>query len=107
MRQCRCSSVQINRYRSKISSPLLDRIDIHLEVSPISEQELMNKPNGEASSEIRCRVEKAREVQEKRYGHSDSNNTDMGPEQMQEFCPLDDSGRALLKTAISTLDLSA
>lgn len=67
----------------------------------------MNKPNGEASSEIRCRVEKAREVQEKRYGHSDSNNTDMGPEQMQEFCPLDDSGRALLKTAISTLDLSA
>ena len=106
-RQCRCSSIQINRYRAKISGPLLDRIDIHLEVSAISEEELMNKPNGEPSGNIRQRVENAREIQQQRFGNGITTNANMRPEQLQEHCQLEGTGRALLKTAINNLDLSA
>ncbi|NQZ56146.1 MAG: ATP-binding protein, partial [Lentisphaeraceae bacterium] len=106
-RQCRCTSIQINRYRSKISGPLLDRIDIHLEVSPISEDEMMNKPNGEASDYIRARVEQARLIQEKRFGNGTTTNASMRPVDLQEHCQLESAGRSLLKRAINNLDLSA
>ncbi|MCH2205599.1 MAG: YifB family Mg chelatase-like AAA ATPase [Lentisphaerales bacterium] len=106
-RQCRCSSAQITRYRSKISGPLLDRIDIHLEVTPVTEEELLNKAVGEPSEEIRERVNSAREKQRLRFGNGITTNSSMKPNDVQDHCTTDASGRALLKTAINDLNLSA
>ncbi|MCM8529623.1 MAG: YifB family Mg chelatase-like AAA ATPase, partial [Lentisphaeraceae bacterium] len=106
-RQCRCSSSQITRYRSKISGPLLDRIDIHLEVTPVSEKELMNKSDGEKSADIRQRVDAARAIQKARFNSGVITNSSMKPQDIQEYCEVDPSGRALLKTAINDLNLSA
>ena len=104
--ECRCTSTQIQRYRNKISGPLLDRIDLHLEVNPLSQQELMNKANGETSESIRERVEKARALQYQRFGESRT-NASLNAKELQELCELDSGSRALLEQAISSLDLSA
>ena len=106
-RECRCSSTQIMRYRSKISGPLLDRIDIHLEVAPLSDKEMLNKANGERSEDIRSRVEGARAIQRKRFDCSFSTNASMGPNQIQEHCELEVGASNLLQTAINDLNLSA
>lgn len=106
-RECRCSSTQIMRYRSKISGPLLDRIDIHLEVTPLTDQELLNKAEGEKSEDIRNRVEQAREIQKKRFSCGFTTNALMGPKQIEEFCDTEKSAVNLLRTAINDLNLSA
>ena len=107
-RQCRCTSPQIQRYRSRISGPLLDRIDIHIEVTPISEKELMSKPNGESSTQIRERVVKARSMQNKRFsGERTTCNATMTPKEIQCHCELNKACRQLLKVAINELNLSA
>ena len=107
-RVCRCSPPIIQRYRSKISGPLLDRIDIHVEVAPISEQELLSRPSGECSAEIRKRVVPARQVQHHRFTETDTNcNARMSPKEIQNYCQLDQSSQQLLKLAISELNLSA
>ncbi len=107
-RECRCTPPQIQRYRSKISGPLLDRIDIHIEVLPISEKELMSKPDGEGSATIRERVVNARKIQTDRFARSKSNrNAAMNPKELQEYCVLDEDSRKMLKIAINELDLSA
>lgn len=95
------------RYRSKISGPLLDRIDIHLEVSPLSDKELLNKAEGERSEEIRERVEGARKIQRQRFDCNFSTNASMGPNQIQEHCELETGASNLLQTAINDLNLSA
>lgn len=95
------------RYRSKISGSLLDRIDIHLEVTPVSEEELINKSNGEPSVDIRERVENARALQKKRFKSGAETNASMKPKDIQEYCQMDSGGKALLKTAINDLGLSA
>ena len=105
-KECRCTSMQIQRYRNRISGPLLDRIDLHLEVNPLSQQELMNKANGESSESIRERVEKARALQYQRFGESRT-NASLNAKELQELCELDSGSRALLEQAISSLDLSA
>ena len=107
-RACRCTSHQINRYRAKISGPLLDRIDIHVEAAPISEKELLERPSGENSAQIRERVIKARAIQQRRFpGTKISCNAMMGPRELQEHCGLDAPSRQLLKMAINDLSLSA
>jgi magnesium chelatase family protein len=106
MRECRCGHGQIHKYRSKISGPLLDRIDLHLEVQPISEQELLSKPSGESSAIIQERVESARAIQTKRFGCAKT-NANMSPKDIQEFCQTDNDGRLILKTSINDLNLSA
>ncbi len=107
-RQCRCSTGQIQHYRSRISGPLLDRIDIHVEVAPISEQELMGRPRGEGSSEIRRRVLAARELQLTRFaGRGCRTNAEMGPGDLEEFCEVKEDGKAILRLAIHDLNLSA
>ena len=84
----------------------MDRIDLHLEVNPLSQQELMNKANGESSESIRERVEKARALQYQRFGESRT-NASLNAKELQELCELDSGSRALLEQAISSLDLSA
>jgi magnesium chelatase family protein len=106
-RRCRCSTTQVMRYRSKISGPLLDRIDIHLEVTAVSEEELLNKGTGEPSVDIRQRVEAARALQKKRFGNGSETNASMKPGDLQEYCQVDTAGRNLLKIAINDLGLSA
>ncbi|MDD7986251.1 YifB family Mg chelatase-like AAA ATPase [Lentisphaera marina] len=105
-KECRCTSMQIQRYRNKISGPLLDRIDLHLEVNPLSQEELMKKAEGESSASIRERVEQARELQHKRFGDSRT-NASLNAKELQELCELDSGSRELLQNAISSLDLSA
>jgi magnesium chelatase family protein len=102
--KCRCTPDQVARYKAKISGPLLDRIDMHIEVPALKEEEMTSAVNAENSDAIRARVEKARELQLKRQGKA---NFALGSLEIDEFCQPDEAGLALLKTAISRLNLSA
>ena len=107
-RRCRCSHSQIANYRSRISGPLLDRIDLHVEVAPISRDELMGKARGEASEAIRKRVAQARAAQLERFRELPiRTNAQMSGRELERFCVLDRPAAAILKTAIDSLDLSA
>ncbi|HBM16363.1 MAG TPA: hypothetical protein DD381_08505 [Lentisphaeria bacterium] len=107
-RECRCSTSDVMRYRRKISGPLLDRIDIHIEVSPLSEHELLKAPAGESSAEIRKRVISAREIQFKRLEKRKKfSNAQMEASEIQTFCTLDSESANYLKQSISELQLSA
>lgn len=100
---------EMQRYLSKISGPLLDRIDIHIEVTPVPFEKLTEKRNGESSIEIRKRVTAAREIQTKRFEELDNihYNAQMSSKQIRKYCPLDDTSLQLLKTAMERLNLSA
>lgn len=107
-RECRCSQHQINRYQKKISGPLLDRIDIHLEVPRIDYEQLADRRAGESSVDIRARVEAARAIQAKRYAGSGlQTNADMGPKEVQAYARLDEKGEQLIRSAVRQLNLSA
>lgn len=102
--KCRCTPDQVARYKAKISGPLLDRIDLHIEVSALKEDELTAVANGEESAQIRARVEQARSQQLNRQGKP---NHALGTKEIDQYCQPDESGLNLLKTAISRLNLSA
>lgn len=105
---CRCKPNEIKRYRSKISAPLLDRIDIHVEVGQLNEDELISAPKGENSAEIRTRVMKARKLQMERFnGLGIYSNSQMESKQLQEFCALGRENQTLLRHAIKDFNLSA
>jgi magnesium chelatase family protein len=101
--------MQIQKYVGRISGPLLDRIDIHVEVPAVKYTELASKRTGEASAVIRQRVMMAREIQMKRFGDRQGlfSNADMESKEIKEFCEIDASGADLLKTAMNRLGLSA
>ena len=105
--RCRCSEEAVRRYQSRISGPLLDRIDIIVEVPALSFQELSAKPEGERSESIKQRVDRAREMQRRRYGGKTGSNAYMGPEELPRFCTLSDECRALMKGAFEALGLTA
>lgn len=102
--KCRCTLDQVARYRAKISGPLLDRIDLHIEVPALKEDELTTQASGETSELVRQRVEQARAKQMERQGKT---NDLLGSKEIEQFCVADEAGLALLKQAISKLDLSA
>ncbi|MCP3956460.1 MAG: YifB family Mg chelatase-like AAA ATPase [bacterium] len=106
--ECRCSSRAVERYRSRISGPLLDRIDMHVEVPAISLQELKGPP-GEASADVASRVIAARDVQKQRLGDgcSTPTNAAMSTEDLRRHCALEREARTLLDTAFERLKLSA
>jgi magnesium chelatase family protein len=107
-RECRCGPNKVNRYRSKISGPLLDRIDIHVEVGALNEDELISVPAGEDSSTVRQRVLKARSIQEERFkGTTIHCNSQIEASHIQRFCELDRHCRAQLRHSIRELQLSA
>jgi magnesium chelatase family protein len=102
-----CSSSQIVKYRSKISGPLLDRIDIHIEVPRVNCREVMEKDSVENSSTIRERVEEARIIQRERYdGDGIFCNAQMTKKQIREYCNIDDNAKNLLYKAMEKLNLS-
>jgi magnesium chelatase family protein len=102
--KCHCTPDQVSRYRAKISGPLLDRIDLHIEVPALRDDELTTAASGEASAEIRQRVELARERQLKRQGKA---NHLLSSKEIDLYCTPDDTGLNLLKMAITKLSLSA
>lgn len=108
-RACSCTEAQIKQYLGKISGPLLDRIDLHVEVPSVKYDELADRTSAESSKDIRARVEKARKIQEKRFAGANGvySNSQMTPAMMNEFCQLGETEAALLKQAFENLGLSA
>ena len=102
--KCRCTPDQIARYRARISGPLLDRIDLHIEVPALREDELVSVASGETSATVRGRVQKARDIQMQRQGKS---NAQLGSRETDTLCAPEDAGAALLRQAINRLNLSA
>lgn len=108
-KECVCSVGSIKNYLNKISGPLLDRIDIQVEVVPVPFKDLSKVNPSESSATIRERVTKAREIQQERFKEYDGihSNSQMTSKMMQKFCKVDDAGSSLLKTAIERMGLSA
>ena len=106
---CSCSPVQIQRYMSRISGPLLDRIDIHVEVGAVNYKELSSDRRGDSSADVQKRVVGAREVQAARFAAVDGvyKNADMSSSELRRFCPLDETTRELMTMALTRLGLSA
>jgi magnesium chelatase family protein len=120
VKPCTCTNSVVTKYQKRISGPLLDRIDIHVEVPRVEYDKLSSGRLGEPSASIRVRVEAARRRQEARFAPARANgsglngienkiisNADMAPGEVRQFCQLDDTGRALMKSAMSQLNLSA
>ncbi len=106
--ECTCTMSMIGRYQKRISGPLLDRIDIHIEVPRIEYEKLSDERPGEPSAAIRARVEAARERQRKRFeGTRLLANADMGPAEVREYCRVGEEGQSLLRAAMKQLHLSA
>jgi len=108
-KECVCSPGVVQKYLNKISGPLLDRIDIHVEVTPVPFKELSNARLGEKSEMIRERVVAARHIQEARYANNDGVycNAQMSSKQLRQICKIDDAGQLMLKNAMEKLGLSA
>jgi magnesium chelatase family protein len=115
VKQCSCSATTIARYKKKISGPLLDRIDLHIEVPRVEYSKLSSVEVGESSSSVRERVQRAREIQVKRFKKTTSkggtknifSNSEMGNEEVAQFCNLDESAKQLIKNAVVQMHLSA
>ena len=102
-RECRCTPGIIQRYLAKVSGPLLDRIDLHIEVPAVPFKELRSKGDGVTSAQIRERVEAAREIQLQRGFY----NAQIPPSQLRQLCALDDQGERTLEMAVRRMNLSA
>lgn len=107
-RVCSCSPSQIVKYQRKISGPIMDRIDLHVEVPRLKFEKLEGEEQGETSEEIRKRVERSREIQKERFeGIGIVTNSEMNSHQIKKFCPLGEESIELLRAAVSNLRLSA
>jgi magnesium chelatase family protein len=107
-RECACTYLQIQRYRSKISGPLLDRIDIHMEVPPVQFKDLAVSEGGETSAGILHRVKTARKIQSERFQRTKTHtNSDMTNRQIRKFCQLDSDSSEILEKAMDRFGLSA
>ena len=105
-KQCTCTPAQIRRYRAKISGPLLDRIDLQVEVDSVKYEELAAEEGGESSAEVKKRVERARAIQRERFG-GPYTNANMGEGQIKKFCRLSPECEGILRGAFERLALSA
>lgn len=107
-RKCTCSPGAVSKYLSRISGPLLDRLDLHVEVPPVNFGELTSASSGESSASIKERVNRTREIQQQRYkGTGISCNARLTPSMLRKFCSLTDSAKRLLKDAFDGMGLSA
>ena len=104
--RCRCTEKSVREYHSKISGPLLDRIDIIVEVPPLEYDELRGHADGESSTEIKARVDAARSIQRERLGGKGA-NARMGPADMEKYCTLSPEGEELMEQAFHSLGLTA
>lgn len=104
--KCTCTQTEINKYMKKISGPIMDRIDLHVEIRRLSKEELLTYKSGESSSTIKERVIKARKIQEERFGTGIFNGT-MTQKQIQKYCKLSQENKEYFKEVIQTLEISA
>lgn len=108
MKKCRCTQTQIKRYLSKISQPILDRIDLMVSVTPIKFEEMDSKTKSESSASIYKRIKRAREMQEKRYEQIENKyNSRLSSKETEEYCKIKASSKALLRETFSKRDISA
>jgi magnesium chelatase family protein len=107
MRRCRCTPTQIERYMAKISGPLMDRMDIHIDVPPVEFRKLRSQRSGDGSAQIRLQVQRARDIQRRRFNHSFMTNAAMGHKQVEQFCSLDSTSEMMLRQAMTEFALSA
>lgn len=107
-KRCVCSGAQVSRYRRRLSGPLLDRIDIHIEVPTIKYEKLAGDKEGEESEAVRQRVGIARKIQSQRFsGQNTTTNSEMNLQQIKTHCRIDSAGQELLKNAVNNMRLSA
>jgi magnesium chelatase family protein len=118
LKPCTCSSSTVTRYQKRISGPLLDRIDIHIEVPRVDYEKLSDDRFGEPSASVQARVESAREIQRQRFHEQESSpeasnlqklscNSDMHPAEVRKYCQLDETSRSLMRSAMNQMQLSA
>jgi magnesium chelatase family protein len=111
VKPCTCAAAVVTKYQKHISGPLLDRIDIHIEVSRVDYEKLSGDRVGESSESIRARVQAARDIQSKRFSSNGSSdivcNADMRVGEIRQFCRLQDEGQGLMRAAMTQLNLSA
>ncbi len=109
IKPCTCSGMVVTKYQKRISGPMLDRIDIHIDVPRVDYEKLSEERMGETSETIRARVEQARQIQRQRFegNESVSANADMHIAEVRKFCVLDDTGQSLMRTAMNQLQLTA
>lgn len=106
--RCKCSGVAVRKYRSRISGPLMDRMDLILEVPALEYEELKRRDQAEPSAEIKKRVNAARDIQRKRFaGTKITCNAQMGPNEVREYCALSEAGEKLMQRAFDRMGLSA
>jgi len=107
-RTCRCSPQQVRQYQGRVSGPLLDRIDLHIDVPSLSYRDLTGAASGESSALIRERVVRARKLQIQRFGEGTARcNAHMGERELKQHCAVDDDSRRLLELAVERLGFSA
>ncbi|HET9588450.1 MAG TPA: ATP-binding protein, partial [Anaerolineales bacterium] len=108
---CTCAHALVTKYQKRISGPLLDRIDIHIEVPRVDYEKLSNDRVGESSASIRQRVQTARDIQSKRFSNNGSSeivcNADMRVGEIRPYCKLPEEGQRLMRAAMTQLNLSA
>ena len=112
LKPCTCAPVVVTKYQKRISGPMLDRIDIHIEVPRVDYEKLSGDRVGESSESIRARVQAARDIQRNRFSTLDSKhpifcNADMRVGEIRQFCKLEDEGQSLMRAAMSQMNLSA
>jgi magnesium chelatase family protein len=105
--RCRCTEKAVRDYHARISGPLLDRIDIIVEVPSLPYDDLRRRADAEPSSAIKARVDAAREAQRKRFSSETMSNARMGPKEMDRWCSLSPESEALMREAFSSLGLTA
>ena len=107
-RECSCNPLEIQKHLNKVSGPLLDRIDIHIQVAGVRKEDLLEKKTGEPSAKIKERVNRARNIQLERFKRMNLYcNAQMNPKHIRKFCRADKQAEELLRSAISELRLSA
>ena len=109
VRECSCLPLQIQKYQKKLSGPLLDRIDLHIDISPVKIDKLQNTKTSESSADILVRVQQARDIQTERFKDIENvtSNSEMGPDEIKIFCALSDESSQLLTHALTQFGLSA
>lgn len=106
--QCKCSPIAVEKYLGRLSGPLLDRIDLHIEVPSVPYEELAKLTDGTSSATMRAKVDQARQIQADRFGkRSSCVNSRMTPREMRKYAAPDAGGRSLLQSAMDSLGLSA
>ena len=105
--RCHCSQAAVEAYQSRISGPMLDRIDIVVEVTAVEYEDLRTRAEGEPSSAVKQRVDAARAVQNRRFGAGGMCNARMGPQEMRSYCALNPEAEELMKLAFESMGLTA